>query len=468
MSESRYPYHPVLLIDDALPSLLTMKELLEEAGITHTLTCNDSREVERLLMEQSVSLILLDLCMPHINGEDLIPLIKRFQPEIPIIITTVTEDAEVVVRCIKKGAYDYLIKHKLKTRIQTVIQNALEVSELRQTRKSLEKKILAPHIEQPEFFSHIITCNPAMYAIFEYIEAVSRSSETVLVTGESGTGKECLAKAIHKASGRKGEFVAVNVAALDNTQFTDTLFGHGAGAFTDAKGPRKGLVELAQGGTLFIDEIADVSLDAQQKLLRFLEEKEYRPLGIDHVHFSNAKVIAATNKNIQQLIKLGQFRHDLFYRLNTHAIQIPPLRERKEDIPLLINFFAEKTALENNLKVPAVPDAVCQLLTFYAFPGNVRELRSLIIDAVITNKTGELSVRHFKTKLSGLAEISVPEIEQPVEKIAFPKTLPTIKKTLNMLIKEALSRVKNNRKMAAQMLGITRQALERRLNTMKD
>lgn len=467
MADILYPAHPVLIVDDELSSSLTLEALLNDLGITHTLICKDSREVEKILTTCTVSLILLDLQMPYISGEELIPIIRQKVPEIPIIIFTVNEDVQSAVRCMKKGVYDYFIKNKSAERLQPVLCKALEIAELKMVHKNLERKMLAPAIEHMEAFAGIVTRHQCMLAIFEYLEAVAPSTETVLITGETGTGKELIAKAIHTVSGRKGEFVAVNVAALDDTQFSDTLFGHGPGAFTDAKTPRKGLVELAQGGTLFIDEIADLGLDTQQKLLRLLEEREYRPLGIDHPRISNAKIVTATNKDIKKLIAAGKFRHDLYYRLNTHAIHLPPLRERKEDISILINFFVEEAARENNKKKPAVPEDVHEILLQYDYPGNVRELRALLYDAVIINKTGILSCEYFLNKLAFDNEALQTRVINPKSKheIVFPEVLPTVKELKDLLYAEALKRVNGNKKIAAQILGVSRQAIIKRSNS---
>lgn len=464
MKESLYPFYPVLIVDDQMSSLRTMEELLKEWGITNVLLCDDSRHVQRLLTNEPVSLILLDLLMPHLSGEDLIPLLRQQVPETPIIVITAAEDVERAVRCMKKGVYDYFIKNKADERLQAVLRKALEITELKFVQKKLEQKILSPHIERPELFSGIVTRHPGMLSIFEYIEAIAPSSETVLITGETGTGKELIARQIHEASGRRGEFVAVNVAALEDTQFSDTLFGHAPGAFTDAKNSRKGLVELAQGGTLFIDEIADVNPDIQQKLLRLLEEKEYRPLGVDHPRISNARIIAATNKDLHKLIKMEKFRHDLYYRLHIHMIHLPPLRERSEDIPLLTDFFIGEIARENHKTRPQVPVDVYEALSLYPYPGNVRELRAVISDAVIANRTGSLAAEYFKDRLVLREEHASTDFVKKTEpeQVIFPRALPTLKQLKKILFTEALRRTNGNNKMAAQLLGISRQAFTKR------
>lgn len=456
------PVYPILLVDNAADFLLTVEELLGEQGYTNILSCTDSRQVEELLARQPISLILLDLRMPGLTGEELLPMIKELAPGIPAIIVSVENEMEIAVRCLKEGAYDYILKNdKLKERLEQVIPNALEISTLRRERNQLNTILTSPaplHPERPENFAHIITRHPKLLTIFKYIEDISQSRETVLITGETGTGKELIAEAIHKASGREGKFVAVNVGGLDDHLFADDLFGHKKDAFTDAKKERAGLLEEASGGTIFLDEIGDISLASQKKLLRLLEKKEYYPLGADTPHISTARVVVATNKNLQKLIKEGKFRSDLYYRLSLHAIYLPPLRERQTDIPLLVDYFVQEAARQNNKKPPAIPDSVYELLLLFRFPGNIRKLRSLIFEAVIINKTGKLSVEYFKSKL--------PKVKLPPknDSLVFPDNLPTAEEIHSLLAKEAMQRSNRNVAEAAKLIGVTRPTLLKWLN----
>lgn len=462
MSEQLNPFYPILIVDDNVNTLTTLKELLTEKGFTNIKLCNDSLMVEKLVAEQQFALILLDLFMPGFTGEDLLPMIKQATPEVPVIIVTISGDVDSAVRCMKKGAYDYILKDKAEEYLLPVLYKALELVELRSLNSKLRKMISSPapqQAEYPEHFSRIITQDSKMLHIFEYIEMISRSSETVLITGESGTGKELIAEAIHKASGRKGEFVAFNVAGVDDFLFADTLFGHIKGAFTGADKDRQGLVAKAEGGTLFLDEIGDTGLDAQQKLLRLLETREFLPLGADAPRISNAKVIVATNKNIPKLIKEKKFRHDLYYRLDLHAIHLPPLRERKEDIPLLIDYFVEEAAKKNNKEKPLVPASVYELLTSYHFPGNIRKLRSLIFEAVIINKTGELSYDYFDSKLVGAKPVSKDKSQ--AAKLIFSSALPSLQEVQLLLLEETLKRTSNNLSHTARMLGVSRPTIVR-------
>jgi transcriptional regulator with PAS, ATPase and Fis domain len=306
-----------------------------------------------------------------------------------------------------------------------------------------------------------------MQALFRYVEAISASREPVLITGETGTGKELIAQALHALSNPNGEFVAINVAGLDDTVFSDTLFGHHKGAFTGAEQSRGGLIAAAAGGTLFLDEIGDLQESSQVKLLRLLQERKYYPLGADQSKTSQARIVVATNADLGQLIGQGKFRKDLFYRLRSHHLHIPPLRERRDDIRLLLNYFLDKSAQALNKPVPTAPAALYSLLKNYPFPGNVRELEGMIHDAVARHGGGILSLKSFREAMGHeqtLLEDQLPG-DLAVASLAelFPDRLPTLKEAEHYLIAEALRRADSNQGLAAGLLGITRQALNKRL-----
>ena len=306
-----------------------------------------------------------------------------------------------------------------------------------------------------------------MRSIFQYIESISVSPQPILITGETGVGKELVSKAIHRLSQRKGTFVPVNVAGLDDNVFADTLFGHRKGAFTGADQARNGLVEQASGGTLFLDEIGDLSPVSQVKLLRLLQDGEYFPLGSDVGKRSDARVVVATNQNIQALQESGKFRKDLYYRLCCHQIHLPPLRERREDLPVLLDHFIEKASETLGKKKPTPPGELLALLSTYGFPGNVRELQSIILDAVSSHKSGKLSMEGFKSYLrqkQPTLEADPKHLSQGERfLVSFSEPLPTLKQTEQLLISEAMKRARRNQATAAQLLGITRQALNKRL-----
>lgn len=332
---------------------------------------------------------------------------------------------------------------------------------------SLKQHLLTDDLAHEEAFSEIISLNRKMRSLFKYVEAIAPSREPVLITGETGVGKELFARALHTLSGRSGKFVAVNVAGLDDTVFSDTLFGHKRGAYTGADLAREGLVARAAGGTLFLDEIGDLNESSQVKLLRLLQDRTYYPLGSDIPMQTDARMVVATNRDVQSLISDGKFRKDLYYRLRAHQIQIPPLRERRDDIPALLDHFLEEACRElNHKKLSLSPDLV-MLLSSYGYPGNVRELRALVFDALTRHKSGTLLTECF-TEAIGYESARPPEPQLVSSHKEDALTnlfgrFPTLKEMEDLLITEALRRANSHQGVAASLLGMTRQALNKRL-----
>ncbi len=467
MNTVNYPYLPVLLVDDEPQALNSFESVLSSARIKNCIQCQDSRELLPLLSKQEIEVILLDLRMPFLSGEELLPIITNEHPEIPVIVITGANDVETAVKCMQAGAFDYMVKPVEKNRLVAGVRRAIELRELQRENRMLRAHVLSDRLEQPEAFSEIITDSTVMRSVFQYVEAIAISPQPVLITGETGVGKEMIARAIHVISNRRGEFVPVNVAGLDENVFADTLFGHKKGAFTGADEPRRGLVEQASGGTLFLDEIGDLSADLQVKLLRLLQEGEYFPLGSDVAKRSDARVVVATNQELQFLQASGRFRKDLYYRLYGHHVHVPPLRERRDDLPLLVDHFLDKSSKALNKKKPTPPRELYVLLSNYAFPGNIRELESMVWDAVSYHKSGKLSLDVFKkhiVKTQPSADaVSELLLEKEDELIHFSETLPTLRQAENLLISEALRRSEGNQAIAALKLGISRQALNSRL-----
>ncbi len=462
MSKIPYPTAPVLLVDDEAPVLDSVLFSLRFAGI-HAQTCCDSRKVIDTIQHARFSVIVLDLLMPHMTGYDLLPLIRDAAPETPIIIMTAVNEVESAVRCMKEGAFDYLLKPIQKEALIASVRKAIDLWDMQTENARLKEKVLTNRLERPEAFEPIVTRSPAMHAIFRYIDAIAATPLPVLITGETGAGKELFAKAVHDASGRTGEFVAVNIAGLDDSLFADTLFGHTKGAFTGAAGERKGLIKQASGGTLFLDEIGDLPRESQVKLLRLLEDRTYYPVGADLVAHTDARIVAATNKTIEELQRDDNFRKDLFFRLRTHHVHIPPLRERKEDVPLLIDFFIEQAADQLSKEPPTAPPQIATMASAYHFPGNVRELRGLIFDAVGRHQAGVLSLDSIRRATIGQHTAPKPDAGQS-QKIFFSDELPSLKEMEQALIDEAMKRAQGNQTIAAQLLGFTRSALNKRLN----
>lgn len=325
-------------------------------------------------------------------------------------------------------------------------------------------------------FSEIITKNREMLAIFDYVETISKSNEPVLITGECGSGKDLIARAIHKLSKTTGRFVPVNIAGLDDTMFSDTLFGHVRGAYTGADRARKGLIERAVGGTLFLDEIGDLSLVSQVKLLRLIQEREFCPLGSDIPLKANVRIVSATNRDLGQFMQFKQFRNDLFYRLNIHCISLPPLRERMDDLPLLVDNFVAEAAKECGIERPVLTPELMRLLNEYNYPGNVRELRAIIFDIVCRSEGGKLPLDALTQRIKVNEEsfearkmqLNQPKSSQSCKNgVIFMDELPTLKEVAELLIDEALVRAGGKISLAAKSLGITHQALSKRLKKRK-
>lgn len=322
-------------------------------------------------------------------------------------------------------------------------------------------------VVRPEVFSRFDTCNPKMLIVFRYMETIATSQEPVLIEGETGVGKELVVLTLHELGGFSGKFVSINMAGLDELMFNDTLFGHRKGAFTNASQARPGLVESAVGGVLFLDEIGDLGLPSQMKLMRLLQGGEYYPLGDDHPRYSDARVIVATNQPLLGLVRSEKFRKDLYYRLKVHNIEILPLRERPEDVPLLLRRFIFEAATELKKEEPRVGVGLARFLAAGSYPGNIRELRGMVWDAVSVHTEGPLTEKHFRSLVLPFQKRHGPNGDKirwdQVKPQGFPVTLPTIRQAVALLIGEAIDRSRGNQAEAARMLGISRQALGKRM-----
>ncbi len=470
MSDNIFPTFPILVVDDEEAILLSIDTILQLAGMNNVIICSDSREVLPIVEQRKPSVILLDLNMPHVDGEDILDQITAHYPHIPIIIITGRIDAETAVDCMKSGAFDYIVKPVEENRLIASVRKSLQYSDLHKENESLRQQLCQKNLEHPEVFESIITNSSKMIMVFNYIESIATTGQPVLLRGETGTGKELIASAIHTLSNREGNFVAVNVAGLDDNVFSDTLFGHVKGAFTGADQDRSGLIEKAAGGTLFLDEIGDLSSGSQIKLLRLLQENEYMPLGADSNRMSGARIIASTHVDLWDLQQKELFRKDLHYRLRTHRITLPPLRERKEDVPLLIDFFAQKAAESLGKAKQILPKELFFLMESYHFPGNIRELQAMVFDAVAQNKINTLALTVFREHIARVkqAEERLNEGASHGVPLTFANPLPTIKQATRMLVEEAMLRAGNNQSTAASLLGISQQALSRRLKKLDE
>lgn len=468
MNATLYPVHPILFVDDEEQFLLSLELTMSSNGLTNIETYSDSRKVMRLLSARQYSLVVLDINMPHLSGRELLSQIMEKHPGTHVIIITAVDDVESAVQCMKMGAYDYVLKPADDTRLVAAIRHGLELGEVRSENEMLKQSLLRDDIQHPEVFSRIITHSHNIQHLFKYIEAVAATNLPILITGETGTGKELFAGAVHTMSGRPGALVTVNVAGVDDNLFSDTLFGHRRGAFTGAEIERKGLIDQAENGTLFLDEIGDLSIESQVKLLRLLQDGQYYPLGSDVARLSNARIIVATHRDIRSMQASEKFRQDLYYRLKSHHIAVPPLRERKADIPYLVNHFVTNAAQELGKKRPAMPKELFTLLNNYHFPGNVRELQGMIFDAISLHRSGILSLESIRKQLESGQGQQI-RIDAPSKAVAdeqsllFPGRFPTLREAEDLVIQEALRRAENNQAIAAGLLGMSRRALNNRL-----
>jgi two-component system, NtrC family, response regulator AtoC len=399
-------------------------------------------EARKVLEESAVHLVILDIRLPDMNGLDFLRAMREVEPDIPVIVMTAYTDVKVAVDAMKAGATDYLQKPFELDELKVIVSRALENSRLKVQLSTLKR-------ERQKEAHEIIGSSPQISAVRELISIVAKTPRTpVLVTGESGTGKELVANAIHRVSDRADwPLIKINVSAIPEHLLESEFFGYKKGAFTDAKENKKGLFELAAAGTLFLDEIAEMKLSLQPKLLRFLETQTFNPVGGVKEIAVDVRVIAATNNDLNRMVTEGKFRDDLYYRLKVMVIEVPALRERKQDIGLLIELFIKKANEELRKSVRSISPAAMDILMEYDWPGNVRELKNMIERAVILTQTDTVEVSALPMELvRGRADLGLRQI----------KTMADMERDY---IVRVLSSVAGNRSEAARLLGISRSTL---------
>ncbi|MFQ5349011.1 MAG: sigma-54-dependent transcriptional regulator [Thermoanaerobaculia bacterium] len=377
----------ILVVDDeeVLQDVLT--SLLKEEGF-ETRSARSGAEGLALLEQEEIDLVLLDLMLPDTSGLEVLKRIRAEDPEQQIIVITAYSSIESAIDAMREGAFHYIPKPFKNEEVLLTVRKALEQRQL-----ATENRTLREQLRQVYAFDNIIGKSKPMRKVFELIKLAAPAKSNILVLGESGTGKELVAKAIHHHSRRVGgPFVTVNSGSMPPDLLESNLFGHVKGAFTGAVANKKGLFEAASGGSIFFDEIGNIPLDTQGKLLRVIQEKEFMPLGGVDTRKADVRIIAATNADLTENVQAGAFREDLFYRLNVITIDLPPLRKRNEDIPLLVQHFLRKYAHENEKEIESVSAAAMELLLDYSWPGNVRELENVIERAVVLSTEEELGV----------------------------------------------------------------------------
>jgi len=435
----------ILVVDDDTVQRQTMAVWLKQDGYTVD-TAGSGEEAVRMAAEREYTVCLVDLKMPPgMNGLDTMGEIRKIHPDAAVVIVTAYATIDTAVQAIKKGAQDYLVKPCNPHEISLVVERLIKLRSLER-----ENVVLRKRLTQQFTFHDIISKNAAMHEIFELVRNVAILKSTVLIQGESGTGKEMIARAIHYASDRKAKpFVAVACSALAEGLLESELFGHERGAFTGAVGRKKGKFEIAEGGTVLLDEIGDISPKLQLDLLRVLEERRFfRVGGSDEVKV-NVRVIAASNRNLQEAVRAGSFRDDLFYRLNVVTIELPALRERPEDIPLLARHFVDTISVELGKEVKDIADDAVRLLMQHDWPGNVRELRNAVERAMIVARTPVLSEDDF----------SFLGREADTRGVWHPPGSVTLREMEQKMIEATLLRTKGNIKESAARLGIDRSTL---------
>ena len=442
----------VLVIDDNPAILNFLNVFLLQSGDFEPKTLQDSREAYELLTKEKFDVLLLDMDMPHVSGLDILKHIDEKKIKIITIVLTGVEDVDLAISAMKLGTFDYMLKPIDEEKLLETIHSALKNLQLEKVETDASGLASRKTLKHKEVFKDIITNNEEMIRIFRYVEKFAVTDNSVLIWGESGSGKELIAKAIHQISKRQNKpFIAVNAGTFAHELFSSEFFGHEKGAFTGADKDKTGFIEEANGGTLFLDEIGELSLPIQVKLLRVLQEEEFYKLGSTKNIKVDVRIIAATNKNLFEEIQNGNFRKDLFFRLNINSINLPPLRERPEDIPLLADYFLEKFNEKYQKNVKGICPALLNCLRNYPFPGNVRELMNIINSAIIIETGKELSRKslpHFfhaqhccdEELTNDFRPLSIQEIEKE-----------HIRKVLNY--------TGGNRTKASDILGISRVSL---------
>jgi DNA-binding NtrC family response regulator len=441
----------ILVIDDDQAVCNYLNIFLLQTGMFDVTTLSDSTRAHQELKNNTYDILLLDMDMPDVTGLDILKIIQDNGFDVETIVLTGVEDIGLAVSAMKLGAIEYLTKPVDNERLLSLINTVLEA---RKNHRMVEEE--TPPTSDLKFkdaFKDIVTQNEKMLQVFSFVEKMAQTDSSILIWGESGTGKELIARAIHKISRRNQQrFVAVNAGVFANELFTSEFFGYNHGAFTGATANKRGFLEEADKGTLFLDEIGELALPIQVKLLRVLQEGEFFRLGSTKNLKVDVRIVAATNKNLQEEIKKGNFRKDLFYRLNMNSVYLPPLRDRKGDVQVLAYHFLKKFCELNNKKIDKIADATMKLLSAYDYPGNIRELMNIINSAVIIESANELRKKslpnYFLENTVNLSDTGLIDIP-----------LRTIEDVEKDHIKKILGFTRGNKTRAAQILGISRVSL---------
>jgi DNA-binding NtrC family response regulator len=458
-SESDAPLPDLLVVDDD-PSVIELIRLYgRERGFSGVEAASTADDGLAALRSGAFKLVVLDLGLPDRPGGSALAEFAALAGETPIAVVTADDRVSTAVACMREGAFDFLEKPVSPARLLSLFAHTQENYRYRRLLKPSSGRGRSPA------FARIVTESPLMDSLFQAVERLAPSPMPVLVAGESGTGKELIARAVHDLSGRGGAFVPVNVAGLDGTLFSDVLFGHAKGAYTGAEGVRAGLVKRAEGGTLFMDEIGDLNTEIQVKLLRFLQDGEYYPLGADRPEKSACRVVLATHVDLAEAVRSGRFRADLYYRLMVLSVVVPPLRDRLEDLPRLVAHFVGTAAADLRMPAPAVDPEFIAALEGYAFPGNIRELSAIVYGAVAAGSGAKLPLAYARSYLERRLEQTrtVAAASCPEYPYAEEGPFPTLAALEERHIREALRRTDGNQSAAAALLGVAQSTVSRYL-----
>ena len=443
----------ILIVEDEAKMRRLLELNLGEDGFT-TLSAGDAESGLKLLRENTVDLVVTDLKLPGMNGLEFLQAVKRQNGALPVVVMTAFGSVETAVDAMKAGASDYVLKPFSLSEMRMVIHKELDVHNLREENRSL-REALGKRYTHP----NIVARSVKMQEVLATMERVAPTNSTVLLGGESGVGKDLIARAIHEKSRRAaGPFIKINSTTIPENLLESELFGYERGAFTGANTSKPGKFELADKGTLFLDEIGDVPLAIQVKLLRVLQEREFERLGGTRTLKVDVRLIAATNRDLREALEQGTFREDLYYRLNVVPIDIAPLRQRKEDIPDLVNLFISRFAGDSGKPVESITPAAMQILVNYHWPGNVRELQNIVERACALAKGTVLDAAdiHLDLRPAKVANGSSGFLPEGI----------TLEHWEDEMIREALRRANGNKSQAARLLGLTRNALRYRLTQM--
>lgn len=442
----------VLVVDDEKNIRTGLGKALELDGY-RTLTAEDGQEAVDIMKDEDIDLVIADLKMPRLTGEELLRRVVDSYPTVPVIILTGHGTIETAVQAMRDGAFDFLTKPVNLDRLSLLAKRALSTREL-----VLQHRALQQELESQRLSSAIIGKSAGMQQIMQVVSQVAPSRASVLVTGESGVGKELVADAIHKMSDRADKpLIKVHCAALSESLLESELFGHEKGAFTGAIGRKRGRFELAHTGTIFLDEIGEISPSVQIKILRVLQEKQFERVGGESTLDVDVRIISATNRDLRKEIAEGTFREDLFYRLNVVNIEVPPLRDRKEDIPLLAAAFVREFGKENSRNIEGIDPKARAALHAYSWPGNIRELRNSIESAVVLSKGSVLTLEDFPPTINSGAENR--QIRIPVG--------VSMEEAEREIIRSTLTVNDGNKTRTAEILGIGRKTLHRKIAEYK-